>query len=114
MAALLEMTFHGRNFDIITGITAPLLALLIAKKGELQTRGVTIAWNIMGIILVLIVVIHGMVSAPYSFKPVQLSRDNAYIGFFPMMYLLYVIVPAAFFAHMISLRKALTNKTLSP
>ena len=100
-----EMSFHGRNFDILIGVTAIPLAFWVRKKGEKASKKVLLAWNIAGILLVSNVVVLGMLSAPYPFQALKLSMDNFIIGFFPVIWLPVFLVPTAYFFHIISLLK---------
>ena len=52
------MTFHGRNFDVLTGLSAPLVAWAMAR-GHVGPRGVAL-WNVMGLVLVTSVFLHGL------------------------------------------------------
>jgi hypothetical protein len=107
MASLLpmEMSFHGRNFDILTGLTALPLAWYVHHKGEAASKKLLIAWNILGLILVSIVMIHGLLSAPYPLQVLKLEVDNFIIGFFPVIWLPLFLVPTAYFFHIVSLLK---------
>jgi hypothetical protein len=51
------MTFTGRNWDVITGLSAPAVAWLGFKRGWPARVGVLL-WNLMGLALVTNVVIH--------------------------------------------------------
>ncbi|RZJ24869.1 MAG: hypothetical protein EOO48_14110 [Flavobacterium sp.] len=99
----IEMSFHGRNFDMLIGITALPLAYWVRKKGEKATKNILLAWNILGLLMVSNVVIHGMLSAPYPFQAMKLSMDNFIIGYFPVVWLPVFLVPTAYFFHIISL-----------
>lgn len=103
----LEMSFHGRNFDILTGLTAPVLAWWVNKKGERNSKNYILAWNAMGLILLINVVAHGLLSAPYPFKVLELSVDNYLVGYYPFTWLVTFLVPVAFSLHLISIRKTL-------
>jgi hypothetical protein len=100
-----EMTFEGRNFDILIGLSALPLAWWVRKKSPAQTKKVLVAWNIAGLILVSNVMIHGMLSAPTPFQVLKLSLDNFIIGYFPVVWLPLFLVPTAYFFHIVSLLK---------
>lgn len=106
-----EMSYHGRNFDILIGISAVILSVAIKKYGEEKLRGLTIVWNFIGIALVTNVAVHGMLSAPYPFKVLNLSLDNAVVGYFPATWLPLFLVPTAYFLHFVSLRRAFSLNT---
>ena len=43
------MTFEGRNFDILAGISAPIVAYLYSKR---KNSKLLIIWNILGLSLI--------------------------------------------------------------
>jgi len=100
-----EMSFHGQNFDIITGITAIAMFFVIQKQGEQKSRKLLIAWNIMGLLLVSSVMIFGMLSAPYPFQIIKSEPANFIVGYFPVIWLPTFLAPTAYFFHIVSLLK---------
>lgn len=105
-----EMTFHGRNFDILTGITAVVLAIWVRRDGEESLRHVLIAWNLMGLSFVTVVLAHGMLSVPYPFQILHLSVSTFVIAAFPVVWLATVLVPMAYFLHFVSLKRCLAER----
>jgi hypothetical protein len=102
------MTFEGRNFDILTGITALIIYFLISKKKA--TRTVLILWNIFGLALLFNVVIHAVLSAPTTFQVFAFDQPNVAVLYAPFNLLPGFIVPVALFAHIASLLQ-LANKS---
>ena len=102
------MTFGGRNFDVLTGLTAPLVAWYCFRAGVVHTR-VLIVWNFAGLVLVTNVFAHGMLSAPTRFQVFHTAPPNEIIGTFPYVWLVCFFVPLAYFLHFMSLRKALVS-----
>jgi hypothetical protein len=97
------MTFHGRNFDVLTGLSAPLVAWAMAR-GRIGRRGVAL-WNVMGLALVTSVFLHGLFSAPTPFRRLVTEPPNAIIGGFPFVWLAAFVVPVAYLLHAFSLRQ---------
>ena len=62
------MTFEGRNFDIIAGITAPVIYFICFRGKEVKNRLVLFAWNLLSLGLLLNIVVNGVLSAPFSFQ----------------------------------------------
>ena len=58
------MTFEGRNFDILAGITAPIIYYFVFVKKTLSKKTLLI-WNIVCLILLLNIVINALLSAPF-------------------------------------------------
>ncbi|HYG52544.1 MAG TPA: hypothetical protein VD905_16650 [Flavobacteriales bacterium] len=97
------MTFEGRNFDIISGLTAPLMAWLIYKQKA--SKGLLMAWNLVCLGLVLNVVIHGLLSAPSPFTQLFFEVPNTGVLMFPFTWLPGLIVPLVLFSHVACLIK---------
>lgn len=97
----IEMTFVGRNFDILVGLTAPLVALLSTKK---VPKNLLIIWNYWGMLILSVVVVHGIGSAPTPLQFLHLNPSNEIIGYFPYVYLPAVLVLVAFALHILAIR----------
>ncbi len=102
------MTFEGRNFDIISGITAPLM-VLFAFTGRSPKRGLLLAWNFICLGLVLNIVIHAVLAAPSPFQQLAFDQPNVAILYFPFVWLPCCVVPIVFFSHFASIRKLLRS-----
>ena len=101
------MTFHGRNFDVLTGLSAPLVAWAMAR-GHIGPRGVLL-WNVMGLVLVTSVVLHGLAAAPTRLQMLVTDPPNAIVGGFPFIWLVAFVVPVAYLLHVLSLRRIRTH-----
>lgn len=97
------LTFEGRNFDIIMGITALPIGWWIFTKGA--SRKILLAWNIIGVILLLNVVIHGILSVPFPFQQFGLDQPNIAMLHAPYLLLPGLIVPVVMFSHLVAIRK---------
>ncbi|MBW3624677.1 MAG: hypothetical protein KY468_14835 [Armatimonadetes bacterium] len=102
LAAL--MTFHGRNFDILVGLTAPVMAWLAHRRGK-GARGALLLWNIMGIGLLVNVAAHGILSTPTPFRVFVTDPPNMLLVRFPYVWLPAFLVPLALLLHLLSLLK---------
>ncbi len=102
------MTFEGRNFDIIAGITAPFIAWFGLVKGRLK-RNFTIAWNLICLGLLLNIVVNALLSAPTPLQQFAFNQPNIAILYFPFSWLPVFIVPVVLFAHLVSLRQLMKN-----
>jgi len=105
------MTFEGRNFDILSGITAPFIWYFGYIKKTLN-RYLLIAWNFICLCLVLNVVIHGILSAPTVFQKLAFDQPNVGILYFPFNWLPSFIVPVVIFSHLACIRKLVRSETL--
>lgn len=103
-----EMTFEGRNLDILSGVTAPFIAILIARH-KISKKGL-ITWNLICLGLLLNIVIHAMVAAPFKgLQQIAFDQPNIAVFFFPYSLLPTLIVPVVLFAHLAALRKLFSN-----
>jgi hypothetical protein len=98
------MTFEGRNFDIIAGITAPFVAWFGIIKAKLSPK-IIIAWNIICLGLLLNIVVNALLSAPTPLQQFAFEQPNIAILYFPFSWLPVFIVPVVLFAHLVSLRQ---------
>ena len=97
--APVHLTWSGRNFDIVTGVTALALA---PCAGRLSRRALA-AWNAMGLAFLIWVVGVAVLSFPTPFQ--RLTPDNLWIVQFPYVWLPTVLVPAAILGHIALFRK---------
>jgi hypothetical protein len=98
------MTFDGRNFDILAGITAPFVAYLGLQKRLLSPKFV-LWWDIFALALLLNIVAHGILSAPSAFQQLAFDQPNKALLHFPFTWLPGFIVPLVLFAHLVSIRR---------
>ncbi len=98
------MTFEGRNFDIISGFSAPLVYYF----GYVQKRlgkGLLIAWNLVCLSLLVNVVAHAILAAPTDFQRIGFDQPNVGVLYFPFVWLPGLVVPLVLFAHLVSIRR---------
>lgn len=109
-AALLpvQMTFEGRNLDIITGVTAVLLTTRIGSFMLLDKlpRPVIILWNIIGLGLLINIVAVAILSMPSPLRYFMNEPANTIVAEFPISLLPAFLVPLAYMLHILSIRKA--------
>jgi len=103
------MTFDGRNFDIIAGLTAPLIFYFGYIKNRLN-KTVLLLWNFICLSLLLNIVINAILSAPSSFQQFAFDQPNTAILYFPFVWLPCCIVPLVLLAHLVCIRKLLIKK----
>lgn len=106
------MTFEGQNFDILCGLTAPVIYYFGYVKTVLGKKTL-IAWNILCLLLLANIVITAVLSAPLPFQQLAFDQPNVAVLYFPFTWLPGFIVPVVVLAHIASLRQLLyrTGKT---
>lgn len=102
------MTFEGRNFDIIAGITAPLIAWLGYRKPSLNKK-ILLTWNIICLLLVLSITINAVLSVVTPFQRFGFEQPNIAVLYFPFNWLPAFVVPVVIFSHLAAIRQ-LTRK----
>jgi hypothetical protein len=103
------MTFEGTNFDILSGLTAPLVAYF-AFRGGRTNRPILLAWNIAALLLLANVVTTAILAFRSPMQKIAFDQPNVGVEYFPFIWLPAVVVPIVFFTHLASLRVLLTNK----
>ncbi|MEO5912250.1 MAG: hypothetical protein ABIP95_15285 [Pelobium sp.] len=103
------MTFEGRNFDIIAGITAPLIAYFGITKNKLNQHTILI-WNFICLGLLINIVINALFSAPSPIQEFAFEQPNIAILNFPFSWLPTFVVPIVLFGHLTSIRQLLRTK----
>ena len=104
------MTFTGSNFDILSGISAPVMYFLCFHDDRLIRPRLLLAWNILCLLLLLNVVVRGLLSAPFVFQAFAFDQPNIAVLYFPFVWLPSFIVMAVLFGHLFSIRQIIGKK----
>jgi hypothetical protein len=102
-----QMTFEGLNFDILVGLTAPLVALYLSRNPSRRVVGVV--WNLLGLALLINIVTIAMLSAPTPLRVFMNEPANTIIAQWPFIWLPGFVVPMAFLFHLFSLKQLLAG-----
>lgn len=86
------LTFEGRNFDILAGITAPIVAL-VAFRNNTINKPLLLTWNVISLLLLFNVIIYAILSTPTALQQVAFNQPNIAVMKFPFLLLPAVIVP---------------------
>ncbi|MHB1278433.1 MAG: hypothetical protein ACYC1Q_08540 [Bacteroidia bacterium] len=104
------MTFEGRNLDILSGLSAPLIYYFGYRKKSIGPK-LLIVWNFICIALLVNIVTHAILAAPFPFQQLAFDQPNRAVLYFPFVWLPVFIVPLVLFAHLVCLRN-LFRKTV--
>ena len=104
--APVQMTFEGRNYDILVGLTAPLIAYFCFTKKK-WTILVAIVWNFAGLLILLNIVTIAILSMPSPIRVFMNEPANTIVSYFPIIWLPGILVPIAYSMHFFSLRQLL-------
>lgn len=102
------MTFEGRNFDILAGISAPLIYFFAFRNRQVN-RALLIVWNIFAVVLLLNIILTSIAAFPSPIQRIAFEQPNRAVMYFPFIWLPAVIVPIVLFSHFASLWKLLKN-----
>lgn len=105
------MTFEGRNFDIFSGLTAPLIYYLAFVKKSIGST-VMILWNAVCILLLLSVVTSAVLSLPERYQQFGFEQPTIAVGFFPFLLLPTLLVPLALFSGAAAIRQLTIRQTV--
>lgn len=98
------LSFHGRNVDILVGLTAPVVAYACFVRRAWSPR-VAVWWNWAGIVILLNVVVHAQLSAPTPWGILETDPPTTFIADWPYVWLPGFLVPLAWLLHAVSLRQ---------
>jgi hypothetical protein len=102
------MTFEGKNLDIISGLTAPVIAYFGYNRQKLG-KSVLLLWNFICIGLLLNVVIRAILAIPSPIQQFAFNQPNTGVFYFPFIWLPGFIVPAVLLSHLVCIRKLLRS-----
>lgn len=103
------MTFEGGNLDILSGLTAPVIAYFAFTRRVLD-RGWVLVWNFLCLGLLFNIVVRAILSAPLPMQRLAFDQPNIAILHFPYVWLPTFIVPVVLFGHVVSIRRLLKRK----
>jgi len=102
------MTFAGRNFDILAGITALIIGGLFYKN--MISKNVLLIWNVIGILLLIFIVVNGILSSELPIQQFAFDQPNRALAYFPFVLLPGVIVPLLIYTHITDIIKIVRER----
>ena len=109
------MTFAGRNFDIISGITAPIIYFTCFTGGDgnsrVRNRTLLLAWNFICLALLLNIIINAVLSLPFPFQQFAFDQPNTAVLYFPFTWLPVFIVVIVLYSHLAAIRQLLKTRS---
>ena len=104
-----QMTFEGRNFDILTGILALPVGYMLARRKSFAPK-LAIAFNLAGLLLLINVLVVAVLSMPTPIRYFINEPSTQLVGQFPFILLPGVLVPIAYTMNILSLRQLLLKE----
>jgi hypothetical protein len=102
-------TMEGTNFDLLSGLTAPLVGWY-AFRGTRLRRRLLLWWNVVCLLLLMNVVITSILVMPGPLQKIGFFGDHFAVQHFPFALLPTFIVPLVLFAHLAAIRRLQSNR----
>ena len=104
----IQMTYEGLNYDILSGISAIVVAVL-AARGTLPRWGL-VTWNVLAMGLLLTIIAIANLSTPGPFQIFHDGPPSTVLVTAPFVWLPGFLVPAALFGHLLVFRLAFRRR----
>jgi hypothetical protein len=101
--APVQISFEGRNFDILVGLLAVPVGYYCFEKKS-WSPVVAVVYNVFGLVSLLNVVVISTLSMPTPFRVFLNQPDTSMLTRFPFIYIPGLLVPFAYTLHIFSLR----------
>jgi hypothetical protein len=98
-----QMSYSGYNFDVVTGICAAVLGLVMRRTTVPPV--VLRTWNVVGLLLLANVLIIALLSAPTPLRQFHNEPANVWITKAPWVWLPTVMVLMALLGHVLVFRR---------
>ena len=102
-----EMSFEGRNVDILIGLLAPVAGYLVQRK---QAWKIGLIFNFMGLAALLNIVTIVILAVPSPFRQYDTVQIASY---FPGILIPCLLAPAATYIHILSIRQLLSKRSVA-
>jgi hypothetical protein len=109
--APVQMTFEGRNLDVLSGLTALPVAWLASRKKLSPFWMAT--WNMACLGLLINILATAVLSMPTPLRVFMNEPANTIVSRFPVVWLPALLVPMAYGLHFLSLRQLLVRKEIT-
>jgi hypothetical protein len=104
-----QMSFEGRNFDILSGLFAAPVGYYCFVKRSWPSWVVPV-YNVAGLLLLINIVSIAVLSMPTPLRVFYNEPANTLIVKFPFIYLPGFLVPLAYTLHIFSLRQWMMSR----
>ena len=99
-AVPVQMTYLGRNWDILSGVSGLLLGLWLLR-GRPAPRWLLLSWNVLGLGLLTNIVVIAVLSTPVPFRHFLEGPPNLLPSTFPFIWLPSFLVQVALASHLL-------------
>jgi hypothetical protein len=99
--------------DIAVGLSAPLVGYAYARAPR-ETAGAVRAWNVLGILDLVVAVTTGFLTAPSLIAPIEVHPSSELMTVLPMVMIPVYLVPLSIVLHIASLVKLHRDEARAP
>lgn len=103
------MTFAGLNFDILAGLTAPIVAYIGIRLKKIN-KPILLIWNILGLLLLINIIVIAILCAPFPIQQFAFEQPNIAILQFPFSWLPSFVAPVVLISHLIMIRRLVVKR----
>jgi hypothetical protein len=96
-----QMTFEGRNFDILAGLTSIVMGYFVSR-GRVNKQ-IALIWNFICLGLLVNIVTIAILSTPTPMRVFMNEPANTIVAKFPVVFLPAALVPLAYGLHFLSI-----------
>ncbi|MFL9483492.1 hypothetical protein ACI6Q2_12000 [Chitinophagaceae bacterium LWZ2-11] len=107
-----SMTFEGRNFDILSGLTAPFIYYFGFVQKRIN-KSLLLLWNFICLGLLINIVVTAALSAPTPMQHFAFKQPNIAMLYFPFVWLPCCVVPIVLFSHLATIKQLLKKPVLN-
>jgi len=100
-----EMSFEGRNFDLLIGLLAPVAGYIVQRR---QWWNLGLVFNFLGLAALLNIVTIVVLAVPSPFRQYDTLQIASY---FPGILIPCLLAPAATYMHILSIRQLLGKRS---
>ena len=105
-----EMTYDGRNFGYLAGLTAPFMIWLTLPANTPARYWGLMTWNFLCIGLMINSIRMGILSSPHFAAAYGYEVPNRALGYFPYVWQPSLLVPLFFLGHVVGIRRLIKQK----
>ncbi len=111
--APVQMTFEGRNWDILSGLLGPVFGIFCFTQGKWK-RSWAIFYNLLCLALLANILGLDILSFPTPFRLFMNEPANTIVSRFPYVWLPGILVTMAYSMHIFSLRQLAIKGKINP
>jgi len=100
----LQMTYSGRNFDMVSGVSGLILGAWLLSGGRVP-RAAVLAWNVLGFALLANIIGVAILCTPAPFRQFTEGPPNLLPSTFPYIWLPSFLVQVALGSHLLVFRQ---------